>query len=79
MISSAYSEANSDDLLFIEVDSKKLIDEFKEEARVGFEIYYHEQTELLRKCQEDGVFDCLKRLDQEDMDRNERKELEDKQ
>jgi hypothetical protein len=42
MISSAYSEANSDDLLFIEVASKKLIDEFKEEARVGFEIYYHE-------------------------------------
>ena len=79
MISSAYSEASSDDVLFIEVASKKLIDEFKQEARVRFSVFYHTQAELLRQCQEDGVFECLKRLDQEDMDRNERKELEDKQ
>ena len=41
MISSAYSEASSDDVLFIEVASKKLIDEFKQEARVRFSVFYH--------------------------------------
>ena len=35
MIASVYSEADSDDMLFIEIASKKLIDQFKEEARVG--------------------------------------------
>ena len=79
IIPSVYSQANSDDLLFIEVAFRKMISQFREEAKVGFPTESDMQEEIIRKCTDDHIFEYLQQLDNEELDLKEKKELQDKQ
>ncbi|KAK8790090.1 hypothetical protein WA588_000258 [Blastocystis sp. NMH] len=65
-IASCYSQASGDDMLFIEIASNKMMDQFKEELH----------TELVNQCRSKGVFEYLKQLDERDETLQERRELE---
>ena len=79
IVSSVYSQASSDDLLFIEVAFQKMINSFREEAKVRFSTGCDIQKEIIQKCTEDNIFEYLQQLDNEELDLKEKKELQDKQ
>ena len=79
IVPSVYSQANSDDLLFIEVAFRKMIGQFREEAKVVFTAESDIQEEIIRKCTEDNIFEYLQQLDNKELSLKEKKELQDKQ
>ncbi|KAK8832762.1 hypothetical protein WA577_004156, partial [Blastocystis sp. JDR] len=65
MISDAYAGIESNDKLFVEIAANKLIEEYEVDAREA----------IVAQCEKNGVFDYLRKLDAEDVNLEERKEL----
>ena len=75
MISDAYAGIESNDKMFVEIAANKLIEEYEVDARV-FQVFYCESYEaIVAQCEKNGVFDYLRKLDAEDVNLEERKEL----
>ena len=79
VIASAYKGIPSEDMLFIQIAATKLLDEYKEEAKVFYSITLHLQQYILDRCHEEGVFDYFHALESRDMELSEKAELESKQ
>lgn len=78
-IRSCYPGISSDDALFLEIAANKMLDEYKEEAKVRIEFILEEQETIIRQCEERGIFEFLNQLDTKDTYLEEKKEIAEKQ
>ena len=78
VISKAYSGIDSDDRMFLELAANRLVESYESEAKVCDVRDSDPKQCILSQCEQDGVFEYLKRLDAEDVELEERKELREK-
>ena len=78
VISKAYSGIDSDDRMFLELAANRLVEAYESEAKVCDARDSDPKQYILSQCEQDGVFEYLKRLDAEDVELEERKELREK-
>ena len=78
VISKAYSGIDSDDRMFLELAANRLVESYESEAKVCDVRDSYPKQCILSQCEQDGVFEYLKRLDAEDVELEERKELREK-